>query len=57
MKLKKMALRKLFFLTLPSGPLYLVYAAVTGNHASNNHNKTQNKEETYLFQFYLFDPF
>jgi hypothetical protein len=31
------------FLTLPSGPLYLAYAEVTGNHASNNHNKTQNK--------------
>lgn len=25
------------FLTLPSGPLYLAYAAITGNHTSNNH--------------------
>lgn len=25
------------FLTLPSGPLYLAYAAITGNHTSNTH--------------------
>lgn len=29
------------FLTLPSGPLYLAYAAITGNHTSNTHGKNQ----------------